>query len=81
MAAPVGRQIRVSDIISQAKIQGCEYRVSTLRLITEHGSYQIKYLYNPKNNRRFDITDYDLDDHMLESELSNAERRLKIILR
>jgi hypothetical protein len=80
MAARVGRQIRVSDVIAQAKIQGCEYKNSPLRLITEHGEIPIKYLYNPKTKDRLNISDYDLDDYMLEEELSNAERRLKIRL-
>ena len=81
MPAPVGRRIRVSDVIAQAKIYGCEYRTSQLRLITPNGEYRINYLYNPKTSGRFDMTDYELDEYMLEEELSAVERRLKIILR
>lgn len=81
MATAGGRRIRVADVIAQAKKYGCEYRASQMKLITPGGTYPIKYLYSPRTKARFDLTDYELDDYMLESELSAAERRLKIILR
>jgi hypothetical protein len=76
----VGRKIQVSDVIMQAERQGCEYRASHLRLVTPEGTFQIKYLYNPKTNGRFDMTDYELDEYMLESEIVHCERRLTITL-
>jgi len=74
----VGRQIRVSSIIKQAIDQGCEERVSHGQLATPWGVKHIRFLFNPKTRGRFDLTDYENDEYMLESEISAAERRLSI---
>jgi hypothetical protein len=64
----VGPRIRISDLIQRAKDQGCEFRISTNRLVTPDGFRQIKFLFNPGNRARFDLTDYDGDEFMLASE-------------
>jgi hypothetical protein len=64
-----------------AERRKCILKVSKLRLVKPDGGFlQIKYLYNPANNGRFDLTDYDPDDFMLSSEIQNAARRLGIQL-
>jgi hypothetical protein len=80
MAVPVGPRIRISDLIQRARQQGCELRLSTNRLVTPEGFRQIRFLFNPGNRARFDITDYDDDEFMLASEIEAARRRLNIIL-
>jgi hypothetical protein len=80
MPVSVGPRIRVADLIQRAKEQGCELRLSTNRLITPDGFRQIRFLFNPGNRARFDITDYDNDEYMLGSEIDAARRRLNILL-
>lgn len=80
MPVLVGRKIKVADVISQAKAQGCELRVSRGQLVTPDGTYRIRFLFNPATRGRFDITDYNDDEFMLESEISACERRLDIRL-
>ena len=80
MPVQVGPSILVADLIELAKQQGCEVRLSTNRLVTEDGFRQIRFLFNPGNRARFDITDYDDDEYMLASEIDAARRRLNIVL-
>jgi hypothetical protein len=80
MSVPVGPLLQVSKLIAKAVQQGCIIRFSNLRLVTPSGIIPIKYLYNPANNGRFDLTDYDGDEFMVASEIENAERRLGIKL-
>jgi hypothetical protein len=80
MAVLVGRKIRVSEVIKSAESQGCEVRLSKGQHVTPHGTRHIRFLHNPQNHGRIDITDYDDDDFMLESEISAVERRLGITL-
>jgi hypothetical protein len=80
MAVPVGPRIRIADLIQRARQQGCELRLSTNRLVTPDGFRQIKFLFNPGNRARFDLTDYDDDEFMLGSEIDAARRRLNIVL-
>jgi hypothetical protein len=46
--------------------------------MTPEGFRQIRYLFNPANRARFDLTDYDNDEFMLASEIDAARRRLNI---
>jgi hypothetical protein len=80
MPVQVGPRLRISDLIQRAKQQGCELRFSTNRLVTAEGFRQIKFLFNPANRARFDLTDYDDDEFMLASEIDAARRRRKISL-
>lgn len=80
MPVHVGPRIRIADLIQRAKEQGCELRLSTNRLVTPEGFRQIRFLFNPGNRARFDITDYDDDEYMLGSEIDAARRRLNIVL-
>jgi hypothetical protein len=80
MPVPAGPRIRIADLIQRATEQGCELRLSTNRLVTPEGFRQIKFLFNPGNKARFDLTDYDDDEYMLGSEIDAARRRLNIIL-
>lgn len=80
MPVRVGRMMRVADVIASAVRQGCELRKSKAQLATPHGQITIRYLVNPATKGRFDITDYEDDEHMLESEIAAAERRLSIAL-
>jgi hypothetical protein len=80
MPVQVGPAIRITDLIRRAKEQGCELRLSTNRLVTPDGFRQIKFLFNPANQARFDLTDYDEDEFMLGSEIDAARRRLNILL-
>lgn len=80
MPVQVGPRIRIVDLIQRAKEQGCELRLSTNRLVTPDGFRQIKFLFNPGNCARFDLTDYDDNEFMLASEIDAARRRLNITL-
>jgi hypothetical protein len=75
-----GRRIRVAEIILQAQAQGCELTVSPLRLVTPDGTFPVRYLFNRKTKQRFQLVGYEDSDYMLESEISNAERRLGVTL-
>ena len=81
MPPPSGRKIFVYDVIAQAKIYGCEYRVSNLMLVTPEGNFQIKYLVKVSSRERFNMSEFEIDEYMLETDISALERRLKIILR
>jgi hypothetical protein len=52
----------------------------TNRLVTPDGFQQIRFLFNPANRGRFDLTDYNDDEYMLASEIEAAARRLGITL-
>jgi hypothetical protein len=80
MPVQVGPRIRIADLIQRAREQGCELRLSTNRLVTPEGFRQIRFLFNPTNRARFDLTDYDDDEFMLGSEIDAARRRLGITL-
>ena len=80
MPVQVGPRILVATLIERAQEQGCELRISTNRLVMPDGFRQIRFLFNPSNRARFDITDYDDDEYMLASEIDAARRRLKINL-
>jgi hypothetical protein len=80
MPVQVGPRIRIADLIKRAEEQGCEFKVSTNRLVTPEGFRQIKFLFNPASRSRFDLTDYDNDEFMLASEIDAARRRLNIVL-
>jgi hypothetical protein len=80
MPVQVGPRIRISELIRRAKEQGCELRLSKNRLATPWGFRQIKFLFNPANRGRFDITDYNDDEYMLWSEMDAVIRRLGIQL-
>ena len=71
---------RVKDIIEIAISQGCEVRLSKIRLVTPEGNIPVRFLYNPITNGRFIISDYSDDEFMVESEWRAAERRLGITL-
>jgi hypothetical protein len=80
MPVPVGPRIRIADLIRRAEEQGCKLHLSTNRLVTPEGWRQTRYLFNPTNRARLDLTDYDDDEYMLSSEIDAARRRLKITL-
>ena len=81
MPVAIGPQLKVSELIARAMRQGCIVRFAKFRLVTPSGvTIPIRFLYNAANNGRFDLTDYDNDDSVGESEIENAERRLKIKL-
>ena len=81
MAQTVGPLTRVQDLIDRAKGQGCELRESQRKLVTPYGTKTIRFLFNPANRGRFDITEYDDDEFMVASAVMAAERRLGIKIR
>jgi hypothetical protein len=80
MPVQVGPRLRISDLIQKAKDQGCELRQSKNRLVTPYGFREIRFIFNPANRGRFDLTDYKDDESMLASEIEAAARRLVIDL-
>ena len=80
MAVLIGSLRRVQDVIDSALAQGCELRESKIKLMTPEGPKSVRYLYNPTTNGRFDISDYNNDEFMVQSEWKAAERRLSIAL-
>jgi len=80
MPVRVGRIIQISDLIRQAQAQGCEIRTSKIQLATPWGLRNIRFIHNPKTRGRYDISDYEDNEFMLESEISAVERRLSITL-
>jgi hypothetical protein len=80
MPVPVGPRILIADLIRRAEEQGCKLHLSTNRLATPDGFQQIRFLFNPANRGRFDLTDYNDDEYMLASEIDAAARRLGITL-
>lgn len=80
MAVMLGEKRRVQDVIDAALAQNCELRESKIRLITADGEVNIRFLHNRNTGGRFDISDYENDDFMVESEWRAAERRLSITL-
>jgi hypothetical protein len=77
---PLGPRIRISDLIERAKEQGCRLLESTNLVATPWGLKRVRFLYNPSNRGRFDLTDYNDDEFMLASEIDAATRRLGIAL-
>jgi hypothetical protein len=80
MPVPVGPRIRIADLIESAKEQGCRLLESANLVATPWGSKRVRFLYNPANRGRFDLTDYNDDEFMLASEIDAAARRLGIAL-
>jgi hypothetical protein len=80
MPVPVGPRILIAELERRAEEQGCKLHLSTNRLVTPEGFRQIRYLFNPANRARFDLTDYADDEFMLASEIDAARRRLNITL-
>jgi hypothetical protein len=78
MAQLIGTLTRVQDLIDRARTQGCELRQSERQLVTPYGTKTIRFLFNPANRGRFDITEYDNDELMVGSAVMAAERRLGI---
>ena len=80
MPVQVGPRIQIADLIKRAEEQGCEVRKSKFQLATPAGLQTIRFIFNPANRGRFDITDYADDEYMLGSEIEAARRRLGIAL-
>jgi hypothetical protein len=80
MPVPLGPRIRISDLVERAKEQGCRLLESTNMVATPYGFKRVRYLYNPSNRGRFDLTDYNDDEFMLASEIDAVARRLGITL-
>jgi hypothetical protein len=70
----------VAEIINLAIAQGCEVRQPPWKVITPWGEWEVRYLYNPSNGGRFDISDLNDDDAVGPSTVEAAERRLGITL-
>ena len=80
MPVRIGPQLPVADLIARAKAQGCELRISKATLVTPWGEKNIRFLFNPANRGRFDLTDIEDDESILGSEIESASRRLGITL-
>ncbi len=71
---------RVRDVIESAKAQGCEERTPQATIMTPWGKKHVRYLYNPETKGRYDISDFEDDEHMSASTVRAAERRLGVKL-
>lgn len=78
MPVRIGPSLQIKDLIAEATKAGCELRISKGQLATPWGPKYIRYLFNPTNRGRYDITDYEDDETMLGFELAAVERRLGI---
>ncbi len=80
MAVPAGPKLQVAELVMIAQQRGCQLKRSSLRLVTPTGFLQIKYLFNPANKGRFDLTDYEAEEYLVWDEIKNAARRLGIFI-
>lgn len=80
MPVRVGRALGIKELVAAATKQGCEERISKGKIVTPWGARHVRFLFNPANRGRYDITDYNDDEAMLESEIQAVERRLGIKL-
>ena len=80
MAVAAGKFILVKTIIESAQAQGCELRTSKFQLVTPWGTRNLRFLFNPSNRGRFDVTDYSDDESMAPSSIDALERRLGIVI-
>ena len=70
----------LKEFVDSAIEQGCEIRTSKFDIVGQWGVKQVRYLYNPKTDGTYDITDFDDGEFIAPSSIHAAERRLGIKL-